>query len=54
VVFKSAVYIGDTAEYKVKVLDYYVNLPFAGELSIAARRKKLSRVSDLRRGLITC
>jgi acyl dehydratase len=52
--FKSAVYTGDTAEYKVKVLRFYLNLPSARELAMAARRTKLSRVSDVRRGPITC
>jgi hypothetical protein len=51
----NSLYIGDTADYnKVKVLCYYAKLPSAGELSIAARRNFLSRVSDLRRGPITC
>jgi hypothetical protein len=49
----SAVYTGDTADYKVKVLRCYINLPSAGEVAIAARRTKLSRVSDVRRGPIT-
>ena len=51
--FKIAVYTGDTADYKLKVLGVYRNLPSAGELSIAARRTRLSRVSDVRRGPIT-
>jgi hypothetical protein len=50
----SAVYTGDTADYKVKVLRFYVNLPYAGELAIASHRTRLSRVSDVRRGPITC
>jgi hypothetical protein len=45
---------GDTADYKVKVLRCYVNLPSTGELAIAALRTVLSRVSDMRRGPITC
>jgi acyl dehydratase len=52
--FKSAVYTGDTADYKVKVLSVYINLPSAGEVAIAARRTTLSSVSDVRRGPITC
>jgi hypothetical protein len=35
----------------VKVLRFYLNLPSAGELPIAARRTRLSRVSDVRRGV---
>jgi hypothetical protein len=34
----------------MKVLSVYVNLPFAGEVAIAARRAMLWRVSDVRRG----
>jgi hypothetical protein len=52
--FYSAVYIGDTADYGVKVLCCYVNLPFAGEMSTAARLTKLSRVNGLRRGPLAC
>jgi hypothetical protein len=39
---------------QVKVLSVYMSLPSAGEVAIAARRTKLSRVSDVRRGPITC
>jgi hypothetical protein len=49
----SAVYTRDTADYKVEVLLFYINLPSAGEVAIAARRTRLSRVSDVRRGPIT-
>jgi hypothetical protein len=47
------VYTGDTADYKVKVLRFYENLPCAGEVAIAARRTRLSRVSDVKRGPTT-
>jgi hypothetical protein len=52
--FQSAVYTGDTADYKVKVLSVYMNLPSARVVAIAARRTKLSCVSDVRRGPMTC
>jgi hypothetical protein len=51
---KSAVFTGDTADYKMKVLSVYINLPCAAEVAIQARRTKLSSVSDVRRGPITC
>ena len=53
-VFLNAGYTGDTADYRMKVLGIYENLPSSGEVAMAARRTKLSRVSDVRRGPITC